>query len=137
MPQISVRMPDEMAADLDTRGERADTIRESLERYFYLLAKGRASLREKLTENEMALIIDNENGTINSAPHIPVVWYNVEDGINLNGLDEKWNIDGPALLDKLKNLQIHECFALVDAAERYWEANTKGDAPERFLDALK
>ncbi|MFY9604024.1 MAG: hypothetical protein WAR00_05190, partial [bacterium] len=40
------------------------------------------------------------------------------------GLDKKWQVDGKALVKKLKALSHVQALALVDAAERFWQANT-------------
>lgn len=41
-------------------------------------------------------------------------------------LDKAWNIDGNALVEKMKNLSLIETFALVDACEHFWHGNNEG-----------
>jgi hypothetical protein len=44
----------------------------------------------------------------------------VPDAIRLNGDDEKWGVDGPRLVDRLRAATYAELLALVDLAERFW-----------------
>lgn len=127
MPMISVRMPDEMTAKLEQRGEKAHTVRESLERYFALLDRARVSQREMFTADERGLIADSCNGELFEAWSIPHIAEGVQDSIFLDKLDEKWHVDGDALIDKIRTLSLAEKFALVDAVERFWHAPPQGD----------
>lgn len=126
MPQISVRLPDDFTAKLEERGDRAGVIRSTLDRYWDLLQRARPALREKFSAAELSLIADASNGTIYDTWSIPALWMGIEDSINLDGTADKWSVDGPALVDKLKALTPAESHALVDAVERFWHAVGEG-----------
>lgn len=112
-------------------------VNKALERYEAILERGRSHLLEILSENEMALIMDVLNGVMFSDTiSIHMVYAEVEDGISMDGLDQKWNIDGKALSEKIKNLEYAEKVALVDAAERWWNFVTSGEQPG-YLETLK
>jgi hypothetical protein len=64
------------------------------------------------------------------------VWVEVKDGIQLDGLDKKWNINGAALVEKIKSLPYPEKCALIDASERWWNFVASGNQPG-WLDTLK
>lgn len=136
MPQLSVRLPDDFMAELEKRGDRATVIRETLERHFSLLARARPSLREALTPDEISLIADAGNGVLYEAWSIPHLSAGVADSIALDGLDAKWGVDGPALVEKLRRLDAAQTFALADAVERYWKAVGRGEEM-RSEDLLK
>ncbi|MBU1248825.1 MAG: type II toxin-antitoxin system ParD family antitoxin [Proteobacteria bacterium] len=77
-----------------------------------------------LSEAEWNLIFDCCNGSV-LEPAENAVWglvLNVEDSIVLDGTDEKWEVDGPALITKLKALDRTGILAIVDKAERFWAA---------------
>jgi hypothetical protein len=44
----------------------------------------------------------------------------VEDGIGMDGLDEKWGVDGEGLKARLADASFAELVAIADAAERFW-----------------
>ncbi|MCI0665672.1 MAG: hypothetical protein L0220_31840 [Acidobacteria bacterium] len=51
---------------------------------------------------------------------VELIYAHVEHGINRDGLDKKWKVDGMALVAKLRSLSFIENCALADAAERWW-----------------
>lgn len=53
-------------------------------------------------------------------PRIESLEAAVQDGIALEGLDEKWSVDGHTLLTKLRGLNYAQTVALLDALERWW-----------------
>ncbi|MDE2102674.1 MAG: hypothetical protein KGL39_35850 [Patescibacteria group bacterium] len=59
----------------------------------------------------------------------------IEDAIKLDGLDEKWNVDGPALLAKLHAMSPQQRETLVRGVAAVWERNDRNF--ERDLDALQ
>lgn len=74
------------------------------------------------TESETSLLHDACNGvwhepasTIRGA-----LAQGVEDAIDLDGLDEKWSVDGLALIEKLRGLDFIQEVKLVEDIERYW-----------------
>jgi hypothetical protein len=112
-----------------SRGGTSVTVNQDLERLYDLY---RRAIREvPLALDEARLIVDCCNGTIYDARSAPMLWASIEDSCHLDGLDAKWGIDGPALVEKLKGLTQLQSLALVDAAERFWNLPDGG----RDLDA--
>lgn len=84
----------------------------------------RVQIEKRLDEAEWNLVRDSLNGTLHEpASQIRGVWQGVEDSITLDGLAEKWGVDGDALLAKLRDLTYVEEVALVEAVERWWIDN--------------
>lgn len=122
---------------LRTRGgNRSEIITRDLARLYDLYRHELAEAELKLTPGEASLIVDVLNGTlITQASHAGFLWAEVADGIKLDGLAEKWNVGGEALVKRLQGLRLAQCLALVDAAERYWAAVSDGQEPrvEEYL----
>lgn len=114
----SIRIPENIATELDCRGPRSTIVNRDLGRLYDLY--DRALRRLDLTVEEACLIADALNGTIHDSRTALMFSFGVEDAIDLDGLDEKWGVDGKALMDKLSTLDEIGCMAVVDAAERYW-----------------
>lgn len=84
----------------------------------------RTQIEKKLTEAEWNLMRDSLNGTINEpASQITRLWHGIEDSIKLDGLAQKWDVDGDALLSKLRDLTYVEEVAAVEFVERWWIEN--------------
>lgn len=138
--KISISLRSSTLDEIDNRGERGEANRSGvidrdLTRYYEVLKYGRQSLREKLSTAEVSAILDNLNGVWLSEPlSIRLIYANFADGLE-EGLAEKWKIDGPALVEKLKNLSFAESCALADAAERWWNRVSSGKQPN-FGEAL-
>lgn len=113
--------------ELRARGEsRSGTIRRDLERLYALY---KYALREvELSASEAALICDALNGALVDASSASMLWAEVEDAIRASDLAEKWNVDGPALVEKLRSLDRTACLALADSAERFWRECPQEDA---------
>lgn len=118
MHPTSIRIPKNLAAEIDSRGKRSTVINRDLERLYTLY--DRALRRLDLTVDEACLIVDALNGTIHDVRSGVRFWIDVQDAIELEGLAEKWNVDGKALIEKLTALDELSCMAIVDAAERFW-----------------
>ena len=110
--------------------DRSSVIAKSLERYLYALNSARRGLRERFNAAEQGLILDVANGALFASPcAINFIEHEVAAGI-ADGLAEKWHVDGPALMKKLKALSYVEKLAIVDAAERWWNRAARGEHPE-------
>ncbi len=124
---------DEQSAD------RSSVIAKSLNRYFYALDSARRALRQRLSEGEQGLILDALNGTLFSEPFsVGIIEHEIADAI-ADGYAEKWQVDGPALVEKLTALSYCEKLAIVDAAERWWNRVARGEQPAvgEMLDYLR
>lgn len=97
-----------------------------LRRYRNLLARGLAAI--DLTRDEACLICDALNGTVIFEQEYIFIGAEIQDSIRLDHTDEKWSVDGPALVRKLAGASPVTLCAIADAAERFWEH------PERDTD---
>lgn len=136
---ISITIDPDLLTQIDLRGEnRSEILRTDLSRYYRLLAEARTRLRDLLAPAELSAIIDVQNGHwYGERLHADEIFANVEDGCRLEGLHRKWVIDGPALVEKLKTLDLLAVHALADATQRFWRAVGEGDHtrdPARALD---
>jgi len=147
---ITLRLDTDIAAWLDERavalghagqrgqggGGRSAAIRHDLAWFRANLA---ADLRTaNLTEHEALAILDAMNGwawyvpgdTMTQANLQSALLLQIADSIALELLAEKWQLDGPAFLDKLAALSPGQCYAILDAGRAAW-ALTTGDMRER------
>lgn len=143
--RLSITMPSHTLAQVEARqarpGEdqsvdRSATIAKSLDRYFYAIAAARRDLRERFNSAEQGLLLDVANGALFASPcAIGFLEHEVAAAIT-DGLAEKWQVDGPALIEKLTALSYAEKLALIDAAERWWHRVGRGEqpAPGEMLD---
>lgn len=93
----------------------------------------------QLTAAEWMLIFDAQNGVIqdDSAETLTLLWAGIEDAIQMEGLAEKWAVDGQALINKIKALDYAGMVVLADAAERFWRRFTHRAVDiEEALEAL-
>ena len=95
-------------------------------------------IKTRFLREELLLMVDVMNGTMLTAgiagQHLPL---NVADGIQLDRLDEKWEVDGPALEEKLKTLSTPDLFFLEVWIQGFWEQlGTEDEIPlEEYVKA--
>jgi hypothetical protein len=96
-------------------------------------------LKGKFTADELKLIIDVMNGTMLTAQFAGQhLLPNVQDGIALDHLDEKWEIDADKLKEKIKSLSIPDIFFLEIWIQGFWQQNTEsGVELEKYIEELK
>jgi len=100
-------------------------------RYSYILYAHRAELHSKFSDNELSLILDSCNGVaFMEIVSMRLLWANIADGIDIDQLDDKWEVDGAALVDKLRSLSLMENIAMVDAIKCWWNRVGNGEQPE-------
>lgn len=116
---VGLYLRDEIEKEIRSRGEnRSWIISRDLERLYALY---RRAIRETPLEyREACLIVDALNGSIMDANTATMLWASIEDACKLDGLDKKWEVDGSALVEKLRGLNVLQAMALIDAAERVW-----------------
>lgn len=111
--------PGKLVRELLARGEPAErswVARRDLERYYAVL---RYSLEEiDLTEAEALLVLEALQGSALDAISYRLLWKEVEDALSLHQLDRKWQVDGAALVARLRALSPGAAMAVADAAER-------------------
>jgi len=125
----SVSMPDPHWDRLKSRaGEDAPIsaqIAEDLSLCWGLLDRGLQTARAKLTQAEAKLLLDVQNSTFWDSSQI-MLWlhgglqHQVSDGIALDRLDQKWEIDGPAMLKKIEAMTELETVALLEWCRWMW-----------------
>jgi len=109
--------------------DRSATIAKSLDRYFYALAAARRGLRSRFSKSELGLILDVANGALFASPcAVGFIEHEVAAAL-IDGAAERWHVDGPALMKKLKALSYVEKLALIDAAERWLNRAGRGEQP--------
>lgn len=139
--KFSISLMDNTMKEISKRyhveGERSMAINRSLDRYFDLLTRTRRELRQLLNDKEMGLILDALNGTaFFDTFGIYLVHHEIADAISMDRLDEKWEIDGKALVDKMTAMNDAQRLTLVDAVQVWWDRVANGEQPE-YSEALK
>lgn len=118
----------EIAAQIAERARDGQSLgsvaARDLDRYYALLAREYQTLR--LTEAEENLVRDACNGTQWDVFATALVWAAVDDGIRVDHLDQKWGVNGPALVQRLRMMTVGQSIAVVDAVERFWITQEKG-----------
>lgn len=104
-PQLSARA---------THGQGLGAVASrDLERYYEALKRSLPTFER----SEALAIMDVCNGTLWESWSVPLLWASVDDS---EGLGQKWGIDQPALVARLRQMTYAEALAVVDAAERFW-----------------
>lgn len=123
---IQFRAGDTLLLDIQARDEghgAGPTARRDLERYYYMIR----SSTPAFSEAEARLLVDALSGIITEPHTAHLLWAVVDDAIRLGRLDEKWGVDGWALVQRLRHdLTPFEALAIADAVERVW--NSMADA---------
>lgn len=116
------------------RTEYSHIASRDLERYYEALRTALCDI--PLTGGEAQAICDALHGTLMAPSTVSVMWAEIDDALRHNRLAAKWQVDGPALIGKLRQLSYVQALAVVDAAERYWaisgEGSTNEDAMRRI-----
>jgi hypothetical protein len=133
-PFVTFRALPELADALTSRGREGESLggiaRDQLERYFECLRRTLATVQ--LSEAEASLIADAGNGVLWEAHTVPLLWAQVADAIQDEGLDRKWGVNGAALVERLRGLNYAQALAVTDAITRYWrEPNPIDEALRR------
>jgi len=128
---VSIYLRPELEKEIEARGSnRNHVIHRDMGRLYALY---RHTLREiSLSVPEAWFLVDMLNGALLDANTAVLLWAEAEDACALEALDEKWGVDGKAFIEKLKGFSRAQALALVDATERFWEANT-GSMDEESL----
>ena len=130
--KFSVSLSPDATKQIESRpGDRSSVITQCLERYYNALAYSRRKLSDLLSVGEISAVLDALNGVAMLDAWSPAyIQQELADGIELNGLDAKWKIEGKALVKKLAALDYIDKCALADAAERWWGRVGDGENPK-------
>lgn len=124
-------------------GSIAESVRADRQAFYGLVMRAdrlliaeRRALRALLSPAEQALIAGHANSTWYDESTISHIGFGVSESIRFDGLAEKWEVDGPALVAKLEALDYGACWALVDACQRFWSRVKCGESadPRALLD---
>lgn len=113
MPQLGARISGELALKLQSRGGLSEVARQWIERSAYLLESDGRRIKAKFTEAERSCVASVLVGTYVDPVSIRHLDHEVEDAL-IDGVAEQWDVDGPALVEKLRALSYGEAWALVD-----------------------
>ena len=109
---------------LESHGLSPNVIaRRDIERYHDLLDWSMTELGEHFTVNELCLITDACNGIAFDdwgADPARRLYVEISGAIEIDGKDEKWEVDAEVLKGKLRDLSISHAAAVIDAIERWW-----------------
>src|SRR5262245_42431751 len=121
-PTIQFRVFGTLGANLVARTDEDNQMSRraatDLERYYDLLQRS----MPRLAANEWKLGFDVANGTLWEGSSMGLIWAEVADAIRLDQVDRKWEVDGAVLVEKLRGLPEASRWAVVDTAERFWNA---------------
>lgn len=100
----------------------------ALEAFPKLYQRTLHGMKGRFSKSELSLMLDVMNATMltpqSAGYHLAA---NVADGIALDGLDEKWEIDGKTLNEKLAALPPFEAACLEIWANGFWYAKDRKD----------
>lgn len=133
--RTSVTLTPEVLKELDARGPRSTIINRDLDRLYTLYRRALAQVG--LTTREALLIADALNGILMNVTTVPLFWAQVQDAITLEHLDRKWQVDGQALVEKLRNLNEIQALAIIDAAERFWVQSQGEDVENQVRELFR
>lgn len=153
---VSVTMTREEKAQVDARtngddqGSRSNRVLGDLNMFWALLDLGMESIHRRFSRGEALLLLDALNGTYIGldrfdARQTVLTWHSgatlaatVEDALKYEFLDDKWYVDGKALLRKLKKLSPGEIISLLDWTRRVWQKYTaEGPTSSVFEDEVQ
>ena len=96
-------------------------VRYTTEAFPTLYKRTLSNLAGVFSEDELFLVIDVFNATM-LTPMLAGVHLagNVQDGIKLDGLDKKWNVNKDVFLTKIKNLHLFDAACIEIWANGFW-----------------
>lgn len=117
-PKIDERAAEWFVAHFQTLNQG---VTYALESFPAIYRRTLAELRGRFNESELSLILDVVNGLLLTpqfaGQHLLA---EVEDGIMLDGLAEKWQIDGAELILKIESLAVGQIAVLEIWAKAFW-----------------
>lgn len=102
--------------------EFSTKVQEIIRDYSLILDRAQKGLRGQFTEAELNFLRDSLNGTVlmPELAYQPSLILMIEDSDKLDGYGDKWAVDVPALVAKVKGLSEFECYALSKAIDAWW-----------------
>lgn len=90
----------------------------------------RHAVLPELSNAELDLLRDASNGVLHEPASLirGALAQGVGDAIALDGLAEKWGVDGEALVEKLRGLSLAQEIRLIEDLEAWWSQQGNTDA---------
>ena len=119
-PRISDQTRAFLENNFESRGGGAELILEAFPPLYNRTIKPALA---KLTAGEKSLLLDLHNAYAMTPIHLGQgVSLQVRDGIDLEGMDKKWGVDGPTLLTKLEVMDLFTLACIEIWATAFWQA---------------
>jgi hypothetical protein len=99
----------------------AQIARRDLGRYYAVMHAELRRIQATVTPSEALLICDALNGTLVGADTAQHLHAEIADAIDLAHLDEKWQVNGPKLLDLIDGWTPAQRMAVCDAVQQWWK----------------
>lgn len=115
--------PDKKQNLKDIWGSTSAGATKAVDAYINLRKRVLHNIKGHFTPNELKLLVDNQNGTIFSADlfsSAQTLLHAVEDGISLDGIDQKWEVDTKPFFKKINALSDSEAYFLREEIDRFW-----------------
>lgn len=116
---IAAPIVDAIDLDIDAGESLSGRIAVIVERYRQMVADH----CPELSRNEWMACMDVMNGMFTGMGD-PIsakfLWASVDDACSSDGLAEKWEIDGPALVKKLRALDTAGAISVAEIGRRFW-----------------
>lgn len=112
--------------DKDTDESLSGRITIIVERYAAMIADH----LPELTRGEWCACMDVMNGMftgMGDAIATKFLWASIDDACRMEGLADKWSIDGPALVKKLRDLDTAGAIAVAEVGRRFWARASSSD----------
>lgn len=119
----------------DVWGSTSAGATKAVDAYINLRKRVLHGLKGRFTSNELKLLIDNQNGTIFSPDLFSssqTLIHALEDGIKLDSLDQKWDVDTESFFETIKSLSDSEAYFLREEIDRFWN-HMGGDDLNSFV----
>ncbi len=126
MKKITIRIDEALAERLQQEmGNLTSAGTRMVEVYGVIRAKSIEKIKKSLSQSELLLILEAENGLLFSPNLIGGYVSHIEDSMQIDRLHEKYAVDPHELLLKLQALPISDIIVLHDWMNYYWYGKHK------------
>jgi len=127
MFRTTISINDNLADDVKKRAKEGrfemsipQRVEKDLSTFYAFLEREKKLLKGTFTDNEAKLMLDCLNGTILDPYSAQLLEAGFEDGIDLDGLDKKWEIDKAEFLSKFKSMSIIRKWSIYELSTEFW-----------------
>lgn len=129
MANISVRMSATVEKYLDGTSNKSAVANTAIESWIACEREARRDLKGLLTVDELLAFIDVASDCIVEISNADTFLRSFQDACNFLKLEEKWNINGQKVTQKVTGLSIAHWIVLYQWSSGYWD-NPEQDAKE-------